>query len=52
MAGFPRSRHHNFSWDLKDNQGEYLSNGIYRLTITAISDDTIFYSYGDIEILR
>ena len=39
-------------WELKDDSGELLPDGIYRVYITATIEDETYQSYGDIQIER
>lgn len=41
---------HLIFWDLKNNDGETVPDGLYRCAMTFMYGDTTFSTYGDIEI--
>lgn len=45
LAGY-----HMIFWDLKNDDGEAVPDGLYRCIITFLYGDTAFNTYGDIEI--
>lgn len=44
--------YHMIFWDLKNDDGETVPDGLYRCIITFLYGDTTFNTYGDIEIDR
>jgi flagellar hook assembly protein FlgD len=41
---------HRLTWDLYNNIGKPVSNGIYRIYIVATFSDTSCSSYGDVQV--
>jgi len=42
--------HYLFSWPLTNNHGELFNNGIYRVYFTLFTEDSVFESFGDVEL--
>ncbi|KAA3612261.1 MAG: hypothetical protein DWQ05_19885 [Calditrichaeota bacterium] len=40
------------SWNLKNDSGKPVQEGIYRLFINAVTDDSTYQSYGDIKVKK